>query len=106
LNHNDLESCSLSRNEYGRFTLQFDSKHGKWQSARFPTGPTVKNHFRDAGLYESRDPAEYNSASYWPDPLENIEPLPDNSNPYRYAALNHLRVLDAIDQFVAASTDA
>jgi hypothetical protein len=71
-----------------------------------PIAPTVKNHFRDTGLSESCDPAEYRSASYWPDPLENLEPLPDNPNPYRQAALKHLQVLDAIDRLVQASTDA
>jgi hypothetical protein len=65
----------------------------------------VKNRFRDAGLSEFCDPAEYCSASYLPDPLANLEPLPDNANQYRRAALKHLRVLDVIDQFIAAADD-
>jgi hypothetical protein len=68
-----------------------------------PIGPTVKNHFHDAGLSEFCDPAEYCSASYWPDPLANLEPFPDHATPYRAAAIGYLQVLHAMDEFLTAA---
>jgi hypothetical protein len=43
------------------------------------------------------DPAEWNLASYSDHPVDSLEPLPEHAAPYRDAALNHLRILWAID---------
>jgi hypothetical protein len=41
-----------------------------------------------------------------PDLLDEIEPLPDAPNDYRQAALYHLRLMYAVDEFLSAAEDA
>ena len=52
------------------------------------------------------DPASWNAASYSPDLLDEIEPLPDKPNGYRSAALYHLQIMLAVDEFITAAEDA
>jgi hypothetical protein len=49
------------------------------------------------------DPASWNKASYSPDLLDEIEPLPDAPNGYRQAALAFLHVMATIDGFILAA---
>jgi hypothetical protein len=52
------------------------------------------------------DPAGWNKAAYFDDPIDSIEPLPDISNPYREAAIYHLQLMYAVDQFLETAPDA
>jgi hypothetical protein len=61
--------------------------------------PTGSNH-------DQNDPAEWCSASYERHPCEDIEPLPEPVNEFRSAAKTYLRTLQAVDEFLSASTDA
>jgi hypothetical protein len=64
-------------------------------------------HFHEpARSNESNDPATWGAASYNHHPCDDLEPLPDIPNPYREAAINHLQVMLAFDEFVTMATDA
>jgi hypothetical protein len=52
------------------------------------------------------DPGGWSAASYTPDLLIEIEPLDVGASPYRQAALDHLQTILAVDEFMAAATDA
>jgi hypothetical protein len=52
------------------------------------------------------DPGGWNRASYQSHPIDSIEPLSDEPNSYRAAALVHLRIMFAIDEFITAAPDA
>jgi hypothetical protein len=67
------------------------------------------NHHRDRGPDSEtfNDPGEWNKASYTPDLLAEIgEPLPDPVNGYRQAAIYHLQLMYAVDEFLTAATDS
>jgi hypothetical protein len=65
------------------------------------------NHHRDCGSDNDLDPARWNRASYTPDILAEIgEPLPDARNEYREAAIYHLQLMYAVDEFLTAAPDA
>ena len=65
------------------------------------------NHHPDRGSdSEFNDPGGWNKASYFDDPIDSIEPLPDKPNGYRQAAIYHLQLMFAVDEFVTAATDA
>jgi hypothetical protein len=67
------------------------------------------NHFRFQNYGDSGncDPAEWNIASYCPDPLAGLEePVADVPNEFREASLNLLRLLLVCDSFVTRSRDA
>jgi hypothetical protein len=53
----------------------------------------------------ANDPAEWNTASYSDHPVDSLEPLPDNPNAFRAAALGYLKVLSAMDEFLTAADD-
>jgi len=65
-------------------------------------------HFPDpAGFNDSIDPAGWNRASYTPDLLAELgEPLPDIPNSYQQAAIYHLQLMYAVDEFLTAATDS
>jgi hypothetical protein len=69
---------------------------------------TVKHHFRDyAGSNnDSIDPAEWCSASYNRHPCDDFEPLSDEPNSYRVAALRFLGIMYAIDRYMETAPDA
>jgi hypothetical protein len=82
-------------------TPDFQSRpeHGKW--------PSGMNHHPDRGSdSDFNDPGGRNKASYFDDPIDSIEPLPDISNPYRAAAIYHLQLMFAVDEFITAAPDA
>ena len=66
------------------------------------------HHFHEpAGLSETNDPGGWNRASYTPDLLAELgEPMPDVVNGYRAAALHHLGIMYAVDEFILAAPDA
>ena len=65
------------------------------------------NHHRDRGSdSEFNDPGGWNKASYFDDPIDSIEPLPDVPNDYRQAAIYHLQLMFAVDEFLSAAQDA
>jgi hypothetical protein len=66
------------------------------------------NHHPDQGSHSDtfNDPGGWNRASYTPDFLDEIEPLPDVPNDYRQAALYHLQLMYAVDEFLMAPKDA
>jgi hypothetical protein len=39
-------------------------------------------------------------------PCDDFEPLPDAPNDYRQAAIYHLQLMFAVDEFITAATDA
>jgi hypothetical protein len=79
--------------------FQFRSEYVKWKPATF----RVKHH-SDLGFdHKFHDVADSDLASYAAHPIDEIEPLPDNPDPYRGAALDHLQVLLAIDEFMTVS---
>jgi hypothetical protein len=60
-----------------------------------------------SGSDNDLDPARWNRASYTPDFLAELgEPLPDVPNDYRQAALYHLQLMYAVDQFFETAPDA
>ena len=65
------------------------------------------NHHRDCGSdSEFDDPASWNKASYFDDPIDSIEPLPEAPNGYRQAAIFHLQLMFAVDEFLTAAEDS
>lgn len=65
------------------------------------------NHHRDRGSDNDLDPASWSKASYTPDFLAELgEPLPDVVNGYRAAAIYHLQLMFAVDEFVTAAEDS
>jgi hypothetical protein len=65
-------------------------------------------HFHEpAGSNDFNNPGEWNKASYTPDLLAELgEPLPDPVNGYRQAALYHLQLMYAVDEFLTAAEDS
>jgi hypothetical protein len=69
--------------------------------------PAMNHHHRDCGSdSDFNDPAGWNKASYFDDPIDSIEPLPDAPNDYRAAALYHLQLMYAVDEFLTAAEDS
>jgi hypothetical protein len=64
------------------------------------------NHHRDGDADNDLDPAGWNRASYSAHPIDSIEPLSDEPNSYRAAALFHMRLMWAVDEFNTAAPDA
>jgi hypothetical protein len=66
------------------------------------------NHHRDQGSgSDTCHPASWNRTSYTPDFLAELgEPLPDKPNGYRQAAIYHLQLMFAVDEFLIAAQDA
>jgi hypothetical protein len=54
---------------------------------------------------EFRDVAESFAASYEHHPVDDLEPLDDDPNAYRAAALEYLNVLLEVDEFMSSSKD-
>jgi hypothetical protein len=72
------------------------------------TGPTFRVKHRDpySGAAKFHDPADWDAACVGPSQIDEIEPLDDvAATPYRAAALSHLRVLLAIDEYMSTSSD-
>jgi hypothetical protein len=69
---------------------------------------TVQHHFdRGSDSETFNNPGEWNKASYTPDILAEIgEPLPEVPNSYRQAAIYHLRLMYAVDEFLTAAEDS
>jgi hypothetical protein len=86
-------------NEFASPDFQSRPEHGKWQAGM--------NHHRDRGSdSDFNDPGGWNKASYFDDPIDSIEPLPDVPNDYRAAAIYHLQLLFAVDEFITTAPDA
>ena len=66
---------------------------------------TVQHHF-DHGADNDSDPAGWNRASYSAHPIDSIEPFTDEPNSYRQAALYHLQIMLAVDEFITSAEDA
>lgn len=66
----------------------------------------MKIHFSVTHSETTNDPAGWNSACYTADPVDIMEPLAEDPNPYREYSLANLRILLAIDAFVSAAGDA
>jgi hypothetical protein len=65
------------------------------------------HHFHEpAGSNETNDPADWNVASYESHPIDSIEPIDVEPNDYRAAALAHLQLMYAVDEFITAAPDA
>jgi hypothetical protein len=67
------------------------------------------NHHFDRGSDSDtfNDAGGWNRASYTPDLLAELgEPLPEAVNGYRRAAIYHLQLMFAVDEFVTAAPDA
>jgi hypothetical protein len=62
------------------------------------------NHHPDRGSdSDFNDPGGWNKASYFDDPIDSIEPLPDAPNDYRQAAIYNLQLMFAVDEFLSAA---
>ena len=93
-------NASTKDGSSGRSDFQSRPGHGKWQAV---------NHHRDQGFDSDtfNDCADWNKASYTPDFLAELgEPLPEAPNGYRAAAIYHLQLMFAVDEFLTASPDA
>ena len=67
----------------------------------------MRHYHEPAGPSETNDPAGWDRASYTPDLLAELgEPLPEPVNRYRQAALYHLQLMYAVDDFITAAKDA
>jgi hypothetical protein len=65
------------------------------------------NHHHDrAPDNDFNDPGGWDKASYSAHPIDSIEPLSDEPNPYRTAALHHVGIMYAVDDFITAAPDA
>jgi hypothetical protein len=65
------------------------------------------NYYRDRGSdSDFNDPGGWAKASYYDDPIDSIEPLPDKPNEYRQAAIYYLGIMYAVDQFLETAPDA
>jgi hypothetical protein len=68
---------------------------------------TVQHHFdRGSDSETFNDPGEWAKASYNHHQCDDFEPLPDAPNDYRAAALYHLQLMYAVDDFITAATDS
>lgn len=64
-------------------------------------------HFHEPiGLNDFDDPATWDAASYSAHPVDSIEPLSDEPNGYRTAAIHYLGIMFAVDQFLETAPDA
>jgi hypothetical protein len=66
----------------------------------------MRHYHEPAGSNDFNDPGEWRKASYNHHPCDDFEPLPDIPNPYREAAIYHLQLMFAVDDFVTAAPDA
>jgi hypothetical protein len=66
------------------------------------------NHHRDCGSDNDLDGdrARWNRDSYSAHPIDSMEPLSDEPNGYRAAAIHHLGIMYAVDDFITAAPDA
>jgi hypothetical protein len=107
-------ACFLSGPTTGRRPLfrRFECKHEDGSSGRldFQSRPErvtctfAMSHFHEpAGLNDFDDPATWDRASYTAHPIDSMEPLSDEPNPYRQAALRFLGILYAVDEFLTAA---
>jgi hypothetical protein len=65
------------------------------------------NHHRDCGSdNDFNDPAAWDRASYQSHPVDSMEPLSDEPNGYRAAALRHLELIYSVDQYLTEAKDA
>lgn len=66
------------------------------------------NHHFDRGSDNDtfNDPSDWRRASYESHPVDSTEPLSDIPNPYREAAIYHLQIMLAFDEFVTGAQDA
>jgi hypothetical protein len=70
-------------------------------------GEAGMNHHRDCGSDNNfDDPAGWRKASYSAHPIDSMEPLSDEPNPYRQAAIYHLKLMYAVDEFITAAEDS
>jgi hypothetical protein len=70
-------------------------------------GPSGMNHHHDRGSDNDFDDcADWSRASYESHPIDSIEPIDLEPNGYRQAALYHLRLMLAVDEFITAAPDA
>jgi hypothetical protein len=94
-----------------------DAASGEAEGSDFQSGPEwpehgkctfAMRHFHEpAGSDDSDgDPAGWSRASYQSHPVDILEPLPDDPNPYRIAAMHYLEIMFAIDRFVEGAEDA
>jgi Homeodomain-like domain len=67
---------------------------------------TVQYHFDQGADSEFDDPASWTKASYLAHPVDSIEPICDEPNPYRQAAIFHMRLMFTIDRFIETTEDA
>jgi hypothetical protein len=64
-------------------------------------------HFHEpAGSNDFDDPATWDAASYSAHPVDSLEPLPDAPNDYRAAAIYHMRLMYAVDEYITAAEDS
>jgi hypothetical protein len=63
----------------------------------------VKHHDHYSDACKFSDPADWDAAYVGPSQIDEIEPREDTISPYREAALDHLRVLLTIDEFMTVS---
>jgi hypothetical protein len=66
----------------------------------------MKRHIDRGSASDFNDASTWNRASYNHHPCDDFEPLPDAPNHYRAAALYHLRIMLAVDEFITAAEDA
>jgi len=67
----------------------------------------MRHYHEPAGPSETNDPAGWDRASYTPDLLAELgEPLPEPVNGYRQAAIYHLQLMFAVDEFSTDAPDA
>jgi hypothetical protein len=65
------------------------------------------NHHRDhAPDNDFNDPGGWDRACYQSHPIDSMEPISDEPNGYRQAAIYHMRLMWAIDDFITAAPDA
>jgi hypothetical protein len=64
----------------------------------------MRHYHEPAGSSETNDPATWDVASYQSHPVDFLEPVELEPNGYRQAALFHLRLMYACDEFITGTT--
>ena len=76
-----------------------------WHSGNRRRLMQYHDHHESDSCPQKQDPADWYASSYTRHPVEDLEPLNEEPNSYRKAALGYLLILLAVDSYMARSKD-
>jgi len=92
-------ACGLTREALNRMVF------GPIQERVYADGMQYHDHHKSDSCPQKQDPADWYASSYTRHPVEDLEPLNEEPNSYRKAALGYLQILLAVDAYMARSKD-